>query len=100
MTIYLTIITTILVLTQIIRITQNHIQLKRQKIQFEKNLGDLAQCEPTKEDFDIQRENNRFLNDLLWCIEPEAFMRACDKWFPKAEGEAAEESDEEADIQV
>lgn len=32
MNIYLTIITTVLVLTQIIRITQNAIQLRRQKM--------------------------------------------------------------------
>ena len=38
MTTYLTIITTILVLTQIIRITQNHISLFRQEKEIKKRL--------------------------------------------------------------
>lgn len=53
MNLYLAIMTTVLVLTQIIRITQNTIQLRRQKVIFEKELGQLR--EVTQEDFDIQR---------------------------------------------
>lgn len=34
---YLTIITTVLVLTQIIRVTQNHISLRRQNMLFDKD---------------------------------------------------------------
>ena len=65
MEIYLAIITTVLVLTQIIRVTQNHIQLRRQQKLFEKNLGDLAKCEPTAEDFQTQRETMKMLHDWL-----------------------------------
>lgn len=56
---YLAIITTVLVISQIIRVAQNHIQLRRQKISFEHNLKSLADCEPTKEDFMYQRRANR-----------------------------------------
>ena len=49
MTTYLTIITTVLVLTQIIRITQNQISLRRQEGVFDNDL------KITKEDFENQR---------------------------------------------
>jgi hypothetical protein len=61
MNIYLAIITTVLVITQIIRVCQNHIQLRRQHILFKKQLGQLADCEPTKEDFEIQRKAYRLV---------------------------------------
>ena len=61
MNIYLAIITTVLVVTQIIRVCQNHIQLRRQHILFKKQLGQLADCEPTKEDFEIQRKAYRLV---------------------------------------
>lgn len=61
MNIYLAIITTFLVATQIIRVCQNHIQLRRQHILFKKQLGQLADCEPTKEDFENQRKAYRLI---------------------------------------
>lgn len=45
---YLVIITTVLVITQVIRITQNAISLHRQKVEFKKNLGELSDMEVTK----------------------------------------------------
>lgn len=65
MTTYLTIITTVLVLTQIIRVTQNHIQLCRQKTIFEKQLGELADLEVRKEDFEYQRRAYRLIVEKL-----------------------------------
>ena len=65
MTIYLTIITTVLVVTQIIRVCQNHRQLRRQRIVFEKQLKDLADTEVTKEDFAIQRKAYRLIVEHL-----------------------------------
>lgn len=62
---YLAIITSVLVLTQIIRVTQNHIQLKRQKTIFEKQLGDLANIEIQKEDFEYQRRAYRLIVEKL-----------------------------------
>ena len=53
MTTYLTIMVTVLVATQVIRITQNAIQLHK--------LGE----EITKEDVAMQKENNRLLNKWL-----------------------------------
>lgn len=54
--IYLTIITTILVATQIIRITQNAIQLHRQNVLFEKQCEEVKDLEIMKEDFETQRQ--------------------------------------------
>lgn len=65
MNIYLAIITTVLVVTQIIRVCQNHIQLRRQEILFKKQLGQLAECEPTKEDFETQRKAYRLIVEHL-----------------------------------
>ena len=62
---YLAIITTVLVVTQIIRVCQNHIQLRRQHILFKKQLGHLAECEPTKEDFETQRKAYRLIVEYL-----------------------------------
>jgi hypothetical protein len=61
MNIYLAIITTVLVVTQIIRVCQNHIQLRRQHILFKEQLGQLAECEPTKEDFETKRKAYRLI---------------------------------------
>ena len=65
MTIYLAIITTVLVVTQIIRLIQNAVQLHRQNVLFKKQLGDLADCEPTKEDFHTQRMAYRLIVEYL-----------------------------------
>lgn len=62
---YLVIITTVLVITQVIRITQNAISLHRQKIEFKKNLGELAEWEVKKEDFEMQRKAWRLIVEKL-----------------------------------
>ena len=62
---YLAIITTVLVLTQIIRVCQNHAQLRRQRIVFEKQVGQLAEMEPTKEDFHTQRRAYQLIVEKL-----------------------------------
>lgn len=51
MTIYLTIITTVLVLTQIVRVTQNHFQLKKLYKDYESEFSSVktADLETTKE---------------------------------------------------
>ena len=48
---YLTIITTVLVLTQVIRITQNHINLRRQNKLFKAELGQIS--EVTQDDLEV-----------------------------------------------
>ena len=62
---YLAIITTVLVVTQLVRCAQNHIQLRRQRIVFEKQLAELAETEVTKEDFAIQRKAYRLMVEYL-----------------------------------
>ena len=62
---YLVIITTVLVITQVIRITQNAISLHRQKAEFKKNLGKLAEWEVKKEDFEMQRKAWRLIVEKL-----------------------------------
>ena len=53
---YLTIITTALVLTQIIRITQNHISLRRQNKLYKGQMEELLDIDIRKEDFETQRD--------------------------------------------
>lgn len=65
MTTYLTIITTVLVLTQIIRITQNYISLRRQNVLYKKQLEELADLEISKEDFEYQRKAYRLIVEKL-----------------------------------
>ena len=62
---YLAIITTMLVITQIIRVAQNYIQLRRQKTLFKKQVGELADLEVKKEDFEIQRKAYRLIVERL-----------------------------------
>lgn len=62
---YLTIMVTVLVATQGIRITQNAIQLFRQKKQIERNLDWFNERDVTKEDFDCQREVMYLLREKL-----------------------------------
>ena len=62
---YLVVITTVLVITQVIRITQNAISLYRQKIEFKKNLGELAEWEVKKEDFEMQKRAYRLIVERL-----------------------------------
>lgn len=61
MNIYLAIITTVLVVTQIIRLIQNAVQLHRQNILFKEQLGQLADTKITEEDFDTQRKAYRMV---------------------------------------
>lgn len=62
---YLAIITTALVATQIIRLVQNAVQLHRQNVLFKKQLGQLANCEPTEKDFETQRKAYRLMVEYL-----------------------------------
>ena len=56
---YLAIMTTALVITQILRVIQNNIQLRRQKILFEQQMKELADMELTERDFETQRKAYR-----------------------------------------
>lgn len=62
---YLVIITTVLVVTQIIRLIQNTIQLCKQDILFKKQLKDLADMELTEKDFEAQRKAYRLIVEYL-----------------------------------
>ena len=62
---YLAIITTVLVLTQVIRVVQNTIQLKRQDVLFKKQLRSLADKDVTAEDFEMQRQAYRLIVEKL-----------------------------------
>ena len=61
MNIYLTIMVTVLVLAQIVRIVQNTIQLRRQCKLFQAQLGQLDDI--TQEDLDVQRRAYRLIED-------------------------------------
>lgn len=62
---YLAIITTVLVITQIIRVTQNHIQIRKQNVVYKKQLGELADLEIQKEDFEYQKKAYRLIVEKL-----------------------------------
>ena len=62
---YLTIITTILVITQIIRLIQNAINLHRQNQAIERDLSWIKDRDITQRDFDVQRECFYLLRDWL-----------------------------------
>ena len=62
---YLTIMVTILVATQIIRITQNAINLHRQNQSIKRDMGWLKDHYVSEQDFENQREVFRLLRDLL-----------------------------------
>ena len=62
---YLAIITTVLVITQIVRLIQNAVQLHRQNVLFKKQLQQLVECDPTKQDFENQRKAYRLIVDYL-----------------------------------
>lgn len=64
---YLTIITTVLVATQVIRITQNTIQLMRNKKVLDAELKELQDV--TKEDVARKRENEMTLSRVLPMLE-------------------------------
>ena len=65
MNIYLTIMVTVLVLTQIIRITQNAFQLHRQEKRIEKDLAWIRDNDISQRDFDVQRDCFYLLRDYL-----------------------------------
>ena len=62
---YLTIMVTVLVITQVIRITQNHINLCRTEKAVKRDIDWINEREITKEDFDVQREAFCLLRDYL-----------------------------------
>lgn len=65
MEIYLTIITTVLVATQLIRLIQNAITLHRQNVLFEKQCQEVRDIEIMKEDFEMQRKAYRLIVEYL-----------------------------------
>lgn len=65
MNIYLTIVVTALVLTQIIRVTQNHINLRRQAGEIRNTLKWFDEQDISEKDFETQREVFRLLRDKL-----------------------------------
>ena len=65
MNIYLAIITTVLVLTQIVRVTQNAIQLRRQEKQIQKTLSWFNDNDVSEQDFIVQRQCFYLLRDWL-----------------------------------
>lgn len=62
---YLAIITTALVLTQIVRLIQNAIQLRRQEAAIAKDLAWLKDRDISERDFDVQRDCFYLLRDYL-----------------------------------
>ena len=62
---YLAIITTGLVITQIIRLIQNAVQLRRQNVLFKEKLGYLDDCNPTEQDFENQRKAYQLIVDYF-----------------------------------
>ena len=62
---YLAIITTVLVITQIVRVTQNTVQLHRQNVLFKEQLGEIANCSFTKQDFENQRKAYQLIVNFL-----------------------------------
>lgn len=62
---YLAIMVTTLVITQVIRVVQNTIQLIKQGNLYNKQLKDLADCEPTKEDFENKRKAYKLIVEWL-----------------------------------
>ena len=65
MEIYLAIITTVLVLTQIVRLIQNAIQLHRQNKAFTKDLAWIKDNDISERDFDVQRDCFYLLRQYL-----------------------------------
>ena len=65
MSIYLAIITTVLVLTQIVRLIQNAIQLHRQEKAIAKDLAWIKDNDISERDFDVQRDCFYLLRDYL-----------------------------------
>lgn len=62
---YLAIMVTVLVATQIVRVTQNHIQLYRQWKELDKTLGWIKDNDISEVDFQTQREVFQMLHKWL-----------------------------------
>lgn len=62
---YLTIMVTVLVATQIIRITQNHISLFRQEKKINETVEWIQKNDVSERDFEIQRKVFYMLHDKL-----------------------------------
>lgn len=62
---YLAIITTVLVLTQIIRVTQNAIQTHRQNVLFKKQCAEFVDMEIRKKDFETQRKAYELIVEFI-----------------------------------
>ena len=62
---YLVIITTVLVITQVIRITQNAISLHRQNTLYDRQLKELKDLELKKDDFEMQKRAYRLIVERL-----------------------------------
>lgn len=65
MTLYLTIITTVLVITQIIRVTQNAIQTHRQNVLFKKQCQEFVDMDIRRNDFEMQRKAYSLIVEYL-----------------------------------
>lgn len=65
MTVYLTIMVTVLVATQVVRITQNGINLHMQNEEVKRHIKWFDDREVSEHDFDIQRECFYMLHDWL-----------------------------------
>ena len=62
---YLTIMVTVLVVTQIVRISQNHIQLRRQRKEIDETCGWIRENDVSERDFNVQRECFYLLKEWL-----------------------------------
>lgn len=62
---YLAVTTTILIISQVVRVIQNAINLHRQRKEFEHNIGHLKDLEATKEDFRMQQRFYRLAVEKL-----------------------------------
>lgn len=80
MTVYLAIITTVLVITQIVRVTQNAIQLHRQEQAIKRDLAWLKDNNITERDFEVQRSCFYLLREWLE-RELEADLRSHDEFY-------------------
>ena len=58
---YLAVTTTVLIISQVIRIIQNAINLHRQRIAFERDVKHLKDIEVSKEDFALQKKCYRLI---------------------------------------
>ena len=65
MEVHLSIMVTVLVATQIIRVTQNHISLRRQNKAFSKDLQWIKENDISKKDFEVQRKVFQLLYEKL-----------------------------------